>query len=342
MNPLMRIYCRPILAALLCWGWATPILPGADHRESPALLNSSAVGARDINDIYIFQSPSSSSSPNTVMIMTVNPFVGSGAAFDPDASYDFLIDNDGDAKPDVTFRATFSKPNSSGVQDLLLRCTPAARCGQGGAVLARGVTGSTIAFGAERIHAGLFDDPFFFDSDALSGRGGRTFCDDDQNDFFAGFNTLAIVLEIDNERILGRGADPNIGLWARTELDGVQVDRMGRPAINTVLIPTRFKDVFNDGKPQRDRARFRDIVIQSLLGLGNDSTRAAVLADILLPDILTVDVGNPAGFLNGRKLEDDVIDAELNLLTNGAITGDCIDENDKDFLTVFPYLAAPH
>ena len=71
-------------------------------------------------------------------------------------------------------------------------------------------------------------------------------------------------------------------------------------------------------------------------------SRAAALADLLLPDILTVNVENSDGFLNGRGLADDVIDAELNLLTDGAIPPDCIDENDKDFLTIFPYLAAPH
>jgi hypothetical protein len=46
------------------------------------------------------------------------------------------------------------------------------------------------------------------------------------------------------------------------------------------------------------------------------------LAHFLLPDILTYDTSSPAGFLNGRQLPDDVIDAEPNLITNGKITGD--------------------
>mgnify|MGYP002626390588 CR=1 FL=1 len=75
---------------------------------------------------------------------------------------------------------------------------------------------------------------------------------------------------------------------------------------------------------------------------GGDADFAAFLTDILLPDLLTVDTSNPAGFLNGRRLEDDVIDAELDLLTKGALTGDGVDANDVPFLTVFPYLAAPH
>ena len=115
---------------------------------------------------------------------------------------------------------------------------------------------------------------------------------------------------------------------------------MGRPAINTTLIPTELKDVFNQTKPRRDRAAFRDVVINSLLALGN--TNPGPLADVLLPDILTVNVAIENGFLNGRRLDDDVIDAELNLLTGGQITTDCIDRNDKDFEPQFPYLAAPH
>jgi hypothetical protein len=62
----------------------------------------------------------------------------------------------------------------------------------------------------------------------------------------------------------------------------------------------------------------------------------------LLPDILTIDVASPAGFLNGRKPADDVIDAELGLITEGFVTTDCVGSNDKAFPSTFPYLAAPH
>ena len=41
-----------------------------------------------------------------------------------------------------------------------------------------------------------------------------------------------------------------------------------------------------------------------------------------MPDILTFDYSSSAGFLNGRRLQDDVIDIELNLVTNGKVTGD--------------------
>jgi hypothetical protein len=117
---------------------------------------------------------------------------------------------------------------------------------------------------------------------------------------------------------------------------------MGRPAINTVFIPSNQKDAFNAGQPSNDPAEFSDELIATLLALGNDQATAEALTAVLLPDILTIDTSNPAGFLNGRGLADDVIDAELGLISGGAITSDCVDANDKAFSTTFPYLAAPH
>ena len=40
--------------------------------------------------------------------------------------------------------------------------------------------------------------------------------------------------------------------------------------------------------------------------------------------------------------EDDVIDAVLNIASNGAITSDNVPTNDKTFLSDFPFLATPH
>jgi hypothetical protein len=122
---------------------------------------------------------------------------------------------------------------------------------------------------------------------------------------------------------------------------------MGRPAINTVFIPNNIfepvgsepsqRNAFNAGKPQHDQRDFRSEVVDTLeifYGAGN----AEGLADILLPDILTVDFSGTAGFLNGRQLADDVIDIELGIVTNGAVTTDCVD-NDSAFSGTFPYLA---
>ena len=56
--------------------------------------------------------------------------------------------------------------------------------------------------------------------------------------------------------------------------------------------------------------------------------------------------GDLAGFPNGRRLDDDVVDIELQVVAgflkgNKVPLGDGVDQNDKPFLSAFPYLAAP-
>jgi hypothetical protein len=49
-----------------------------------------------------------------------------------------------------------------------------------------------------------------------------------------------------------------------------------------------------------------------------------------------------AGFPNGRRPADDVVDTFLFLVTNGAITtGDNVNSNDVPFRNTFPFLASP-
>lgn len=322
-----------VMVILLAVGLAPAPSRSADHLDAPLVQ---ADGRLDINDVYAFQSPADSS--KTALIMTVNPVAGvlSPTSFHPNASYDFKIDSDGDAREDITYKVSFSPPNSEGAQQVLLRRVPAKGAS---AVLARGWTGQDIAvLGGGMLRADLFDDPFFFDLIAF--QSGLAFCQgpgDTGSNFFTGLNVSAIVLEVPGASF----GPPNIGVWARTELNGNQIDRMGRPAINTVFIPSGQKDAFNAGQPKHDQRDFRSAVVNTLLALGNSSEVANALADVLLPDILTVDTSNAAGFLNGRQLADDVIDAELALISGGAITTDCVD-NDSPFTSAFPYLAPPN
>jgi len=139
------------------------------------------------------------------------------------------------------------------------------------------------------------------------------------------------------------GSHPQIGVWARTLIDTghalVRDDRMGRPAINTVFNHGEDKNRFNAGDPVNDRRDFGASFVSTLTALGAADPNG--LAQVLLPDILTYDTSSSAGFLNGRQLSDDVIDAELNLITNGGITGDCVG-NDSTFSNTFPYLGSPN
>jgi hypothetical protein len=137
-------------------------------------------------------------------------------------------------------------------------------------------------------------------------------------------------------------------VWSRTLIPAtmqpdhfVQADQMGRPAINTVFNHGDDKNVFNVTQPVDQRARFESSFIDTLTGFGHPRAEAKSIAELLLPDILTYDYSSSAGFLNGRKLTDDVIDIELNLVSNGAVTTDMVGPH-TDYLARFPYLGTPH
>ncbi len=295
----------------------------ADHLDSPSVQ---ADGSVDINDLYAFQSPSNPD--NFVMVMTVNPLAGSvsGTAFNPAAVYELAIDVDGDAKPNQAYRFYFANVRR-GVQRFIV-------IDLSGRLGGTGQTGSasTLVNGGV-VTAGVFDDPFFFD---LAGfQNGLKFTG---RDFFAGANVSAIVIEVPKSSLPVSA----ISVAARTVVGGRQFDRMGRPAINTVLIPSARKNAFNGASVANDTANFAGDVQASLIGLGNSPARAGNLTSILLPDVLTFDTSVMSGFLNGRRLVDDVIDAELGLITNGVISGDGVNANDVPFQATFPYLAPAH
>lgn len=298
----------------------------ADHLDAPAIT---ADGRSDINDLYAFQSPENPD--RTILVMTVNPFAGtmSPTDFDPQVSYRFNIDNNGDAVPDLNYTATFDAP-VGGTQAF----TVTRRVGISNDLYAAGVTGITSPTdaGTGQVRTGVFDDPFFFDLNGFNDSFNFT-----GDDAFAGANVSAVILEVPSSELIG--ASNNIGVWAITRDDGGQIDRMGRPAINTVLVPSARKDAFNQAEPANDFAGFGADVNAAIAGL-SDQTNADALTPILLPDILTLDVASSAGFLNGRQLDNDVIDASLNLLSAGGVTSDGVNANDRTFVNVFPYLAS--
>jgi hypothetical protein len=149
-------------------------------------------------------------------------------------------------------------------------------------------------------------------------------------------------------------------LLPQAQEPSTQIDRMGNPAINTVLIPSSQKNSFNQGDPSTDRARFLETVRRTIVSIRTSvgavpgfppedapGIDAATLAGVLIPDVITVNLAQDVEFPNGRRLEDDVIDAELGLVLNrgGVLAGgpgvsDGV-ANDSQFLPAFPYLGAP-
>jgi len=163
------------------------------------------------------------------------------------------------------------------------------------------------------------------------------------------------------------------------EKQWVQVSRLGNPLINEVIIPTKLKDRWNRLSPERD-AQFAQYyrepilakVINQLYGLGVPETNRDDLVAVLLtgvpglnstgpkladmlrvnlsvppaasPNRLGVLAGDTAGFPNGRRLEDDVVDIAERAVAGklkghpaGDLLGDGVDSNDVATLGGFPY-----
>jgi len=361
----------------------TLLAPAADHRDGPIFGSSTRTnGVQDINDVYVFTSPRNPA--NTVLAFTFQPFPGllTPAFFSKDQYYDLKIDNTGDAVEDITFRVQFGPVAATGVQPVTLRMLPAGQFAPNG-ILAEGLVGRNLLVrGGGVFRADNFDDPFFFDATAFKElvEGERTLAKADNTpadptkpvyprppakdpsqpnmpsggdldptsearNFFLRANTLGFVLELPTQRLLGTNGTM-IGVWGRI-FKGGQPDRMGRPAINTALIPpvprpggkpatgpnappnaaVDLRNDFNAAQPRNDVRRFKRpmmSVMQNFYGL--TPQQAEGLTKLLLPDILTFDTSKPfvqnvagddsaSAFPNGRQPRDPVIHVELALLT---------------------------
>lgn len=355
---------------------APGVAAAADHRDGPRFNGSGpdirVFGNLDLNDLYIFPSPVHRD--NTVLILTTG---GTGvgfvtpAFFCPGCLYEFRIDNTGDNVDDLTIGFVFSNPDRFHRQNYRAFLTD--RRGRS-TLLAQGTTGRNAPIrGGGAATAGLFDDPFFFDATAfaifnrLVAAGaplgervapftGTPFPTSNErdirtprppNNFFANTNVLAIVLDIPRIRLQSNARNTRISVWGRDTLpDGVtQFDRVAIPAVATTIVPPgAMQDQFNSATP-RDDVAFRPAVAQRIqLAYGADAATAEAIAATVLPDRLPFRTTSRDGFndgltlkLNGRRLSDDVVDAELKLLTGGALTSDRV-VNDSVFRKTFPYM----
>jgi uncharacterized protein DUF4331 len=164
----------------------------------------------------------------------------------------------------------------------------------------------------------------------------------------------------------------------------VQVSRLGNPLVNEVVIPAGKKDKFNRTRPHNDAANYGQYVVEpelakilnALFNIGApEKDRTDIVLALLqglpglnqqtkdpLPvDTLKLNLGVPptenenrfgviggdnAGFPNGRRLGDDVVDIELQVVAgflkgNKVPLGDGVDAGDVPNLSSFPYEANP-
>ena len=173
----------------------------------------------------------------------------------------------------------------------------------------------------------------------------------------------------------------------------VNVSRLGNPLINETVIPLGKKDTFNASEPRDDAqflpfvlnpepanllealysidtpnpAPRQDLVTLLLTGLPGLNkppnvkpsemirlnTGIAPSAPAGQGNKLGVIGGDNAGFPNGRRVEDDVVDIELRAFAGATpltpdfnkspnnLLGDGVNGNDRAYRTTFPYLATP-
>jgi hypothetical protein len=116
--------------------------------------------------------------------------------------------------------------------------------------------------------------------------------------------------------------------------------------------------LFNVGAPTDNRTDIVQALLQGIPGLNqHKGIKGPPAVDTIKLNLGTppasgaenrfgVIGGDNAGFPNGRRLGDDVVDIELQVIAgflkgNKVPLGDGVDRNDKPFLSSFPYLAAP-
>lgn len=234
--------------------------------------------------------------------------------------------------------------------------------------------------------AGQADDPFFLDLrvfDLLYGGNLSEVGNDTLKGY--NVNSIALqvptsmIVESHDQPIVGIWSTTQ-----RKNAQGyfTQVSRLGMPLVNEVVNPLKDKDKFNASSPWNDgdflknvtnpelpklieaiykipapkepRNDLVDVFLKGVAGL-NQPPHVRPAEELRLntsikptdsPKRLGVLDGDNAGFPNGRRLSDDVLDAALQVVEGELVgakndLGDAVDKNDKDFEKAFPYVALP-
>jgi len=232
---------------------------------------------------------------------------------------------------------------------------------------------------------GQSDDPFFLDLRVFDLIYGRDFSEVG-HDTLAGFNVNTLALQVptshltDGDPVIGVWSTTD-----RRNANGgfSQVSRLGSPLVNEVVVPYRIKDAFNASNPINDgparplveNSELAEI-IEALYGIPAPATPRDDLVSVFLtgveglnkpatvtpseqlrlntsikptadPKRLGVLDGDLAGFPNGRRLADDVLDIALQVVEGELVgspndLGDAVNKNDLKFRSSFPYVALPH
>jgi Domain of unknown function (DUF4331) len=421
MTKLKALAGLLVLAALAALAALIRVGPDAgiasSHREAPLIAEDPAA---DLTDVYAFRSPDKAGTVTILANVIPGEDPGAGPnwyTFSPSARYNLKIDTTGDVRPDVIYRFQFQRKTGPFFLGDTAQPYTVTRVARGrSTVVARGATApnnigprstpnyrslaakAVVSFdgGRSTAFAGQRDDPFYGDIGAIfdlvairKGTGNQG----GGKDFFAGYGVHTFAVQVPIAGLAAKNA--TIGVWAsverrRTTTRGaatrhsgawVQVNRLGNPLVNEVVIPTGLKDVWNSQQPWNESAYRKyyespilaavinklyklgvpetgrdDLVAVLLTGVPKLNYTGAKLADVLRlnlaipvtasPKRLGVLAGDNQGWPNGRRLGDDVIDiaeqAVAGFLKGKKVPlGDGVDADDRKLLPAFPYVADP-
>ena len=374
-------------------------LTASSHREAPLISQDPLV---DNTDLYAFISPTTQDKVTIIanFIPLEAPYGGPNFyKFDDNALYEIKIDNNGDAREDVTFqfkfKTTVMNPNtflyntgpitSLNDPDFNVRQTYTVTRALGHTGNRNSVLGSDLP--TPPVNIGIRSTP--------------------------DYDVHTIAIEVPIAMLSSTGVAPAsasapnavIGIWstasrpsttvrrdgsAKSQGTTIQVSRLGNPLVNEVVIPRAAKDIFNGLEPTDDAAALQYVLdpevpklLNAVFGIQSPPAPRNDLVTIFLTgipglnqppgvrpaELLRLNMAIPpaaqpntfgvlgndiAGFPNGRRLTDDVVDIAVRAMAgatpltpsfNQGINtqlGDGVSGNDKPFLLVFPYLATPH
>ena len=282
----------------------------ADHAEATLVAGDPAA---DIADVFAFLDPNDNS--KVVLAMDVEGFVVPSellnlSFFAPDVTYQFQIENTGDAVADQFLDVTFSPQTSrNNPQTATIKLPNGAEFTAPTTVQTLAATPNSFVVTTDpatgvSFFAGLTDDPFFFDivgfnrfvSSVLGGKPDPSKLQRNR-DSFAGYNIHMIALSVPASMLRGRPDNNIIGVngvtlrhkeallegneVALTEGSLVQVDRMANPAVNTALIPFPDKNEYNASTPVDDaNGKFANDIVGTLKALGTNSSNIGILANV--------------------------------------------------------------
>jgi len=367
----------------------------SSHREAPLISEDPSA---DNTDLYAFRSPDR---PDTVTVISnwipaEDPAAGPNYwTFSPSARYNIFIDRNGDARPDITYRFRFrrlagpaflgntvqpytaTRTQNGRTRVVAWAKTPPNNIGPRTTPNYRDLAAKAVVdAGGTKIFAGQRDDAFFGDIgaifDLLAFRKG-TGANGGGKDFFAGYAVHSIALQIPISQLNAKGS--TIGVWSSTDRQNVtvagkvrkgwtQVSRIGNPLVNEVVVPTKFKDLWNRSQPVNDK-QFAGPVLEPILaklmnqlykvnapetnrddlvavfgtGVTGLNFTGPTVADMLRLNYsigvtpndkvnrLGVIAGDNGGFPNGRRLDDDVIDIAERVMA-GFLKGNKVELGD--------------